>query len=85
VFYNINHPQIGWGVTFHQDHAVRIRGLTVDGGYLGMTLIAVAHDVVGSSIAGQQHDAILFRRGAQLNGIVRWTPFVRQPEPLFKV
>jgi HK97 family phage portal protein len=71
LFYNISHPQIGWGVTFHQEDVVHVRGLTVDGGYLGMTPIAVAQDVVGLAIATQQHGAVLFRQGAQLNGILK--------------
>jgi HK97 family phage portal protein len=70
LFYNVNHPQIGWGVTLHQD-ATHIRGLTVGGGYLRMTPIDVARDVVRLALAKHQHDAILFRRGAQLNGIVK--------------
>jgi HK97 family phage portal protein len=71
LFYNISHPQIGFGVTFHQDDVLHVRGLTVDGGYLGMTPIAVAQDVVGLAIAAQQHGAVLFRQGAQVAKVLR--------------
>ncbi len=71
LFYNVSHPQVGWGVTFHQDDIIHIRGLTVDGGYLGMTPIGVAQDVVGLAIAAQQHGAVLFRQGAQVAKVLK--------------
>jgi HK97 family phage portal protein len=71
LFYNISHPQIGFGVTFHQDDVIHIRGLTVDGGYIGMSPIMVAQDVVGLAIATQQHGAVLFRNGAQIPNVLR--------------
>lgn len=71
LFYNVSHPQIGWGITFHQDDIVHVRGLTVDGGYIGMTPIAAAQDVVGLAIAAQQHGAVLFRQGAQVAGVLK--------------
>jgi HK97 family phage portal protein len=71
LFYNISHPQVGWGVTFHQDDVIHLRGLTVDGGYLGMTPIAVAQDVVGLALATQQHGAVLFRQGAQIAKVLK--------------
>lgn len=71
LFYNVSHPQIGWGVTFHQDDVLHFRGLTLDGGYLGITPIAAAQDVVGLSIATQQHGAVLFRQGAQVSGVIK--------------
>jgi HK97 family phage portal protein len=71
LFYNVSHPQIGFGVTFHQDDVIHVRGLTVDGGYLGMTPIAVAQDVVGLSIAAQQHGAVFFRQGATVAKVLK--------------
>ena len=71
LFYNVSHPQIGWGVTFSQDDVIHARGITVDGGYLGMTPVAAAADAFGLSIALQQHGAVLFRQGAQPRGIIK--------------
>lgn len=71
LFYNVSHPQIGFGITFHQDDVVHVRGMTVDGGYLGMTPIAVAQDVFGLALAAQQHGAVLFRQGAQISKALR--------------
>lgn len=71
LFYNVSHPQIGWGVTFHQDDVLHFRGLTLDGGYLGTTPIAAAQDGIGLAIATQQHGAVLFRQGAQVAGIIK--------------
>lgn len=71
LFYNVSHPQVGWGVTFHQDDVLHFRGLTLDGGYLGITPVAAAQDVIGLSIATQQHGAVLFRQGAQVAGLIK--------------
>ena len=71
LFYNVSHPQIGWGVTFAADDVLHFRGLTLDGGYLGVTPISVAQDVIGLSIATQQHGAVLFRQGAQMTGVLK--------------
>ncbi len=71
LFYNVSHPRIGFGITFHQDDVIHIRNLTVDGGYLGMTPIAVAQDVVGLAIAAQQHGAVFFRQGAQVAKVLK--------------
>ncbi len=71
LFYNVSHPQVGWGVTFHQDDVLHFRGLTLDGGYLGTTPIAAAQDSIGLAIATQQHGAVLFRQGAQVAGVIK--------------
>lgn len=71
LFYNVSHPRVGWGVTFSSEDVLHFRGITLDGGYLGITPIAAAQDVVGLSIATQQHGAVLFRQGAQVAGVLK--------------
>ena len=71
LFYNVSHPQVGWGVTFAAEDILHFKGLTLDGGYLGITPIAAAQDVVGLAIATQQHGAVLFRQGAQITGFLK--------------
>lgn len=71
IFYNVSHPLIGFGLTFHQDDVIHLRGVTVDGGYLGMSPIMAAQDAVGLAIATQQHGAILFRQGAQVSVVLK--------------
>ncbi len=70
LFYNISHPAIGDGLMIHQDDMLHIRGLSVDGGYLGVSPIAASPDVFGLAIAAQQHGATLFRNGAQIGGVL---------------
>lgn len=71
LFYNISHPAIGTGITFHQDDVIHLRGLTIDGGYIGMSAIVAAQDVTGLALATQQHGAVLFRQGAQIPMVLK--------------
>ena len=70
LFYNVSHPMIGDGLRLHQDDVLHLRGLSVDGGYLGLSPIAASPDVFGLAIAAQQHAATLFRNGAQVAGVL---------------
>jgi HK97 family phage portal protein len=79
LYYLVSHPMVGDGVTLHQDDVLHIRNICVDGGYLGMSAIAVAQDVVGLALATQQHGATLFRQGTQLAGFLK-TAGVLSPE-----
>jgi HK97 family phage portal protein len=71
LFYNVSHPLIGFGLTFHQDDVIHLRNTTVDGGYLGLSPIMAAQDAVGLAIATQQHGAVLFRQGAQVPVVLK--------------
>lgn len=71
LYYNISHPQIGFGVTLHQDDVLHVRNISVDGGYLGISPIAAAQDVIGLALATQQHGAVLFRQGTNLTGVLK--------------
>lgn len=70
LYYNISHPQLGDGLTLHADDVIHIRNLSIDGGYLGLSPIAVAQDTIGIALAAQQHAATLFRNGAQVGGVL---------------
>jgi HK97 family phage portal protein len=70
LYYNVSHPQIGDGVMIHQEDMIHQRNISLDGGYLGISPIALAQDVVGITIAAQQHGAELFRQGTQISGVL---------------
>ena len=70
LFYNVSHPAIGDGLMLHQDDMLHLRGMCVDGGYIGLSPIAASPDVFGLAIAAQQHAATLFRNGAQVAGVL---------------
>ena len=75
LYYNVSHPMVGIGVTLHQDDVVHLRNpMAVDGGYLGISPIAAAQDVVGLPLAAQQHGAVLFRQGTQMPGYLKEPP-----------
>lgn len=70
LIYYISHPALGYGVKFHQDDVIHVRGMTVDGGYIGISPIMAMQDAVGLAVATQQHGAVLFRQGAQIGGFL---------------
>jgi len=70
VFYNFSHPLIGEGVVWHSENILHFREMTVDGGYIGISPISYAQDVMGVSIAAQRQAAILFRQGNQTGGVL---------------
>lgn len=69
LFYNINHPKLGTGLTLHQDDIIHVRGLSLDG-YVGISPIAAGQDAIGLALATQQHGAAMFRQGAQVPGVL---------------
>ncbi|EHH68389.1 hypothetical protein GMO_11590 [Gluconobacter morbifer G707] len=70
LYYNVSHPQLGDGLTLHGDDVLHIRNISIDGGYLGLSPIAIAQDTIGIALAAQAHGATLFRNGAQLGGVL---------------
>ncbi|BAK83957.1 phage portal protein [Komagataeibacter medellinensis] len=70
VFYRFSHPMIGQGQLWYQENILHFRDMMVDGGYVGLSPIAYAQDVMGVAIAAQRHAAILFRQGNQTGGVL---------------
>lgn len=70
MFYRFSHPAIGQGLLWHQENILHLRDTMVDGGYVGLSPIAYAQDVMGVAIAAQRHAAILFRQGNQSSGVL---------------
>lgn len=70
VYYRFSHPAIGQGQLWYQENILHLRDTMVDGGYIGLSPIAYAQDVMGVAIAAQRHAAILFRQGNQSGGVL---------------
>jgi len=70
VFYQFTHPLIGEGVRWFSENVLHFKSMCVDGGYIGVSPIAYAQDVMGVSIAAQRQAAILFRQGNQSGGVL---------------
>lgn len=71
LFYHISHPQVGAGVVLHQDDVLHLRGMCLDGGYIGVSPIQAAPDAIGLALATQRHGATLFRQGTNLSGYLK--------------
>jgi HK97 family phage portal protein len=72
LFYEINHPFFGnQALRLHRDNVMHIKNAISFDGYTGASPLAAAPDVFGLGIATQQHGAVLFRQGAQMNGVIR--------------
>jgi HK97 family phage portal protein len=69
-WYLVNARQIGIGVWVPPEDMIHMKNMSVDG-YLGLSPIACAQDVIGLALATQQHGAVLFRQGGQVSGILR--------------
>jgi HK97 family phage portal protein len=69
-WYLVNARQIGIGVWVPPEDMLHMKNMSVDG-YLGLSPIACAQDVVGLALAAQQHGAVLFRQGAQVAGVLK--------------
>ena len=69
-WYLVNARQIGIGVWVPPEDMIHMKNMSVDG-YLGLSPIACAQDVVGLALAAQQHGAVLFRQGAQVAGVLK--------------
>lgn len=71
IYYHASQPALGGGLLFHQDDMIHLRGMTLDGGYVGISPIFAAPDVFGLAIAVQKHGAVLFRQGTQIPAFLR--------------
>ena len=69
-WYLVNARQVGIGVWVPPDDMIHMKNMSVDG-YLGLSPIACAQDVIGLALAAQQHGAILFRQGGQISGVLK--------------
>jgi HK97 family phage portal protein len=69
-WYLVNARQIGIGVWVPPEDMIHMRNMSVDG-YLGLSPIACAQDVIGLALAAQQHGAVLFRQGGQVAGVLK--------------
>jgi HK97 family phage portal protein len=69
-WYLVNARQIGIGVWVPPEDMLHMKNMSVDG-YLGLSPIACAQDVIGLALAAQQHGAVLFRQGGQISGVLK--------------
>jgi HK97 family phage portal protein len=77
LWYRINSRRLGYGLVIPPDDMIHIKNISLDG-YVGVSPIAIAQDVIGLALATQQHGGILFRQGGQVNGVIKF------PGPLSK-
>jgi HK97 family phage portal protein len=72
LYYEVYHPYFGNTTTrMHRDNVMHLRTAISFDGYTGASPLAAAPDVFGLGIATQQHGAVLFRQGAQMNGVIK--------------
>jgi len=69
LWYRINSRRIGMGILVPPDDMIHIKNISMDG-YVGVSPIAIAQDVIGLALATQQHGGILFRQGGQVGGVI---------------
>jgi HK97 family phage portal protein len=69
LWYRINSRRIGMGILVPPDDMIHIKNISMDG-YVGVSPIAIAQDVIGLALATQQHGSVLFRQGGQIGGVV---------------
>jgi len=69
LWYRVNSRRLGYGLLVPPDDMIHVKNISMDG-YVGVSPIAIAQDVIGLALATQQHGGVLFRQGAQLNGAV---------------
>ena len=70
LWYRINSRRLGFGLLVPPDDMIHIKNISLDG-YVGVSPIAVAQDVIGLALATQQHGGILFRQGGQIGGVLQ--------------
>jgi len=70
LWYRINSRRIGYGILIPPDDMMHLKNISMDG-YVGVSPIAVAQDVIGLALATQQHGGILFRQGGQIGGVIQ--------------
>jgi HK97 family phage portal protein len=71
IWYLVNSRHIGYGVLVPPDDMMHLKNISIDG-YLGLSPIACAQDVIGLALATQQHGSVLFRQGGQINGVLQF-------------
>lgn len=69
LWYRINSRRLGMGILVPPDDMIHLKNISMDG-YVGVSPIAVAQDVIGLALATQQHGGVLFRQGGQIGGVV---------------
>ena len=69
LWYRINSRRLGYGLVVPPDDMIHIKNISMDG-YVGVSPIAVAQDVIGLALATQQHGGTLFRQGGQIGGVI---------------
>jgi HK97 family phage portal protein len=69
LWYRVNSQRLGFGLMVPPDDMMHLKNISMDG-YVGVSPIAVAQDVIGLALATQQHGGILFRQGAQIAGVI---------------
>lgn len=70
LWYRVNSLHIGYGIMIPPDDMLHMKNISIDG-YLGLSPVACAQDVLGLALAAQQHGSILFRQGAQVAGTIK--------------
>jgi HK97 family phage portal protein len=78
LWYRINSRRLGYGLVVPPDDMIHLKNISMDG-YVGVSPIALAQDVIGLALATQQHGGILFRQGGQVGGVLSH-PGVLSPE-----
>lgn len=71
LWYRINSRRLGYGLLVPPDDMIHIKNISMDG-YVGVSPIAIAQDVIGLALATQQHGGILFRQGGQIGGVIKF-------------
>ena len=69
LWYRINSRRLGMGLLVPPDDMIHLKNISMDG-YVGVSPIAVAQDVIGLALATQQHGGVLFRQGGQVGGVI---------------
>lgn len=69
LWYRVNSRRLGYGLVVPPDDMIHIKNISMDG-YVGVSPIAIAQDVIGLALATQQHGGVLFRQGGQIGGVI---------------
>jgi HK97 family phage portal protein len=69
VWYTVTSRFLGGTYRVPSENMVHMMNMSFDG-FVGLSPIACAQDVVGLALATQQHGAILFRQGGQVGGVL---------------
>jgi phage portal protein BeeE len=58
LWYRINSRRLGYGLLVPPDDMIHIKNISMDG-YVGVSPIAIAQDVIGLALATQQHGSVI--------------------------